>query len=95
MGIISELKLGRTLTKLTGLFVEANRDPNMSHEAIRSTEKYQQLTEKLKVYNPDKVTIELLNNMMVTSKIGNDERYTAQEYLLDALDKDGIAIKGM
>lgn len=93
MGMIAELKLGRTLTKLTGLFVEANRDPNFSHEAVRSTEKYQQLTEKLKAYNPTKVTVELLNNMMVTLKMGNDERHTAQSHLLDALDKDGFAVK--
>lgn len=95
MGIISELKLGRTLTKLTSLFVEVNRSSNITLEEVRTTRSYHELTEKLKSYNPGKVALELTNNMTITIKLGNHERLKAQEDLLDILSKDGFAEKGM
>ncbi|SDK73540.1 hypothetical protein SAMN04487954_12613 [Billgrantia gudaonensis] len=95
MGVIANLKLGRTLTKLTTLFVEVNRSSNLNREEVRYTRSYQDLTDKLKPYNPDKVSLELTNNMMVTAKLGHHERLKAQENLLDALSQDGFAAKGM
>jgi hypothetical protein len=95
MGIIAELKLGRALTKLTSLFVEVNRSSNISLEDVRYTRRYQDLTDKLRPYNPEKVAFELTNNMMITMKTGNDERFQAQEALMDALSQDGLALKGI
>ncbi|MDI4638349.1 MULTISPECIES: hypothetical protein [Halomonadaceae] len=92
MGIISDLKLGMTLKKLTDLFVEANRYSSIGSEDIGSTMKYQKLTAKLRAYRPFKVEMELLNNMMITAKSGNEERGKAQEDLRAALVADGLAV---
>ncbi|WP_304526428.1 hypothetical protein [Halomonas sp. I5-271120] len=105
MGIISDLILGNTLTKLTNFFVDLSEshkynfigagggiDSLPKHKRELYERKVEKWIETLKKHPRHVVTRELIKNMQISKSLNRMERARAQLQLLEFLINEEVAL---